>query len=141
MIQRYYLGHIPDEQWHVVLGHFLEQADSFAVHVPDGPGPLSHGREEFSALPEVTVGPWSGMRDAIEIAGALSGRPREMFAAMETSLESFNPEEKLWDYRLLKKGEVILSIGDYIDLLIYAGPDDVAMLEARGLDSTGWDPC
>src|SRR5437899_3854593 len=112
-MQRYYVGRIPDDQWRALLAHCLERADSFAVHVPDGPGPLSHGREEFSALPGVTVEPWVGMKDAIEISGELSARARELFAATETSLESVDPERKLWDYQLLQDGGVMMNIGDY----------------------------
>ena len=139
-MRRYFAGRLPDGQWHALLAYCLDQADSFAVHVPDGPGPLSHGRAEFSALPEISIEPWPGMRDAIEISGALSARPRELFTAMETSLESYNPAEKLWDYRLIRNGEVILSIGDHADLLIHAGPDDLAELESLGIDTAAWDP-
>lgn len=138
-MQRYYAGRIPDDQWRAVLAYCLGKADSFAVHVPDGPGPLSHGRVEFSALPGVTVEPWTGMQDAIEISGELSAGPRELFAAMETSVRSYNSEQKLWDYRLLRAGEVLLSISDYADLLLYVDQDDLAGLESLGVDTGRWD--
>jgi hypothetical protein len=112
-VTRQYLGAVRDDEWRAVLA---ERADAFRVHVPDGDGPLSHGRTEFMALPGVEVRPWSGMRDAIEIAGPLSTAARDLFLRMEPSIESFDPERKLWDYELVQNGMVILSIGDYHDL-------------------------
>ena len=75
-------------------------------------------RAEFLALPGVEVRPWSGMRDAIEIAGPLTAAARDLFVRLEPSIESFDPEHKLWDYELVQDGMVVLSIGDYHDLQI-----------------------
>jgi len=58
------------------------------------------------------------MRDALEIAGSLTPAARDLFVRMEPSIESFDPEHKLWDYELLQDGDVILSIGDYHDLQV-----------------------
>ncbi|UQU67831.1 hypothetical protein COUCH_16810 [Couchioplanes caeruleus] len=113
-----YLGSVPDDEWRALLREHLDRADSFRVHVPDGAGQLSHGRADFLALPGVEVRSWSGMRDAVEITGPLTPAVREMFLRMEPSLESFDPEHKLWDYELVRDGTVILSIGDYHDLQI-----------------------
>lgn len=115
---RQYLGAVPDTQWRTLFEEHLERADSFSVHMPDGEGPLSHGRAEFLALPGVEVRPWSGMRDAIEISGPLTPAVRDLFRLMEPSIESFDPEHKLWDYELVRAGTVILSIGDYHDLQV-----------------------
>jgi hypothetical protein len=70
------------------------------------------------ALPGVEVRPWSGLHDAIEIAGPLSAAARDLFLRMEPSIESFDPEHKLWDYELVRNGMVILWIGDYHDLQV-----------------------
>jgi hypothetical protein len=86
--------------------------------MPDGQGQLSHGRAEFVALPGVEVRPWSGMRDAIEIAGPLTPAAKDLFMRLDPSTESFDPEHKLWDYELVQDGTVILSIGDYHDLQV-----------------------
>jgi hypothetical protein len=119
---RRYLGAVPDDEWRTLLGEHLKRADSFRVHVPDGDGPLSYGRVEFMALPGVVVQPWSGMRDAIEITGPLSPAARDLFLRMEPSIESFDPQHKLWDYELVENGVVILSIGDYHDLQVEIRP-------------------
>jgi hypothetical protein len=37
---------------------------------------------------------------------------------LEPSIESFDPEHKLWDYELVQDGTVILSMGDYHDLQV-----------------------
>ena len=117
-MSRRYLGVVPDDEWQALLKEYLAQADEFRVHVPDGEGQLSHGRAEFMALPGVEVRPWSGMRGAIEIAGPLSAAARDLFVRLEPSIESFDPEHKLWDYELVQDGMVVLSIGDYHDLQV-----------------------
>jgi hypothetical protein len=113
-----YLGAVSDDEWRALLKEYLGRADEFRVHMPDGEGQLSHGRAEFTALPGVEVRPWSGMRDAIEIAGPLTPAARDLFVRLEPSIESFDPEHKLWDYELVQDGTVVLSIGDYHDLQI-----------------------
>jgi hypothetical protein len=117
-VTRRYLGAVPDDEWQALLTEHLARADAFRVHVPDGDGPLSYGRAEFMALPGIEVRPWTGMRDAIEIAGPLSAAARDLFRRMEPSIASFDPEHKLWDYELVQNGTVVLSIGDYHDLQV-----------------------
>ena len=75
-MSRRYLGAVPDDQWCALLKEYLNRADEFRVHMPDGEGPLSHGWAEFMALPGVELRPWSGMRDATEIAGPLTPAAR-----------------------------------------------------------------
>lgn len=121
-----YLGHIPDDEWRALLTAYLDRADEFRVRMPDGEGPLSFGRREFSALPGACVRPWTGMRDAIEITGPLTPAARDLFARLEPSIESFDPERKLWDYELLRQGTVVLSVGDYHDLQVDRPPGQTA---------------
>lgn len=113
---------MPDDEWRSLLRRGLDRADAFRVHVPDGDGPLSYGRADFLALPEVETRPWTGMRDAIEIAGPLSPAAKDLFLRMEPSIQSYDPEHKLWDYELVQDGVVILSIGDYHDLQVEMPP-------------------
>ena len=113
-----YLGPVPDAEWGPLLRDRLHRADEFRVHVPDGEGPLSYGRAEFMALPGVEIRPWSGMRDAIEIVGAMTAAARELFLSIETSVDSFDAGRKLWDYELVCDGTVVLSIGDFHDLRV-----------------------
>jgi hypothetical protein len=115
-----YVGSVPDPEWRSLLAAHLERADEFRVHMPDGEGPLSSGRAEFVALAGADVRPWTGMRDAIEITGPLSPAAKDLFLRFETSIESFDPEHKLWDYELVENGTVVLSIGDYHDLQVDA---------------------
>jgi hypothetical protein len=117
-VPRRYLGAVPDDQWRALLEEHLERADEFRLHVPAGDGPLSYGRAEFMALPGVEVRAWSGMLDAVELVGPLTAAARDLFMRMEPSIESFDPERKLWDYELVQNGTVVLSIGDYHDLQV-----------------------
>jgi hypothetical protein len=115
---RGYVGCVPDAEWRRLLTGSVERADEFRVHMPDGDGQLSYGRAELMKLPAVQVRPWSGMRDAIEIVGPMTPAAKDLFLRLEVSIESFDPEHKLWDYELVENGTVVLSIGDYHDLMI-----------------------
>jgi hypothetical protein len=115
---REYVGPVPDAEWRQLLTGALDRADEFRVHMPDGDGLLSYGRAEFLELPAVEVRPWSGMRDAIEIVGPMTAAAKELFLRLEVSIASFDPEHKLWDYEFVEKGTVVLSIGDYHDLMV-----------------------
>lgn len=120
---REYVGPVSDTEWRQLLTSALDRADEFRVHMPDGDGQLSYGRAELLKLPAVKVRPWSGMRDAIEIVGPLTPAAKDLFSRLEVSIESFDPEQKLWDYELVANGTVVLSIGDYHDLMVEA-PDE-----------------
>jgi hypothetical protein len=115
---REYVSPVPDVEWRQMLAEFLDRADEFRVHMPDGDGPLSYGRADLMMLPAVQVRPWSGMRDAVEIVGPMTPAAKDLFSRLEVSLESFDPEHKLWDYELVENGTVVLSIGDYHDLTV-----------------------
>ena len=117
---------MPDDEWRALLTDCLNRADEFRVHLPDGEGPLSHGRTEFLALPGAEARLWAGMRNAIEITGPLTRAARDLFMRLEPSIESFDPERKLWDYELLQWGTVVLSIGDYHDLQVDVPPEETA---------------
>jgi hypothetical protein len=117
---------VPDDEWQALLTDCLNRADEFRVHMPDGEGPLSHGRTEFLALPGAEVRLWAGMRNAIEITGPLTPAAQDLFVRLEPSIESFDPEHKLWDYELLQQGTVVLSIGDYHDLQVNVLPEETA---------------
>jgi hypothetical protein len=111
----HYLGSLSDGEWRALLTGHLNRADEFRVHMPDGD---DYGRDEFLAVPGAVVRPWDGMRDAIEISGPLTPAVRDLFVRLEPSIESFDPDRKLWDYRIVQDGTVVLSIGDYDDLQV-----------------------
>ena len=136
---KFFAGRIPDDQWRDLLTYCLDRADAFVVHMPDGDGPLSYGRNEFGALPGSTVSAWSGMADAIAISGELTAAARDLFRQTEGSLRSYNSGEKLWDYRLLHNGDEILTIGDYADLLVAMTDEDLTHLTALGISTQEWD--
>ena len=136
---QYFAGGLPDDQWRRLLTYCLAQADSFTVHVPDGPGLLSYGRDEFLALAGVDVTPWTGMRDSIEIAGPLTPDSIRLFDRIETSVRSYAAERKLWDYRLIRGGDLLLQVGDFSDVLVTADDDELAVLRANGIPTEAWD--
>ena len=136
---RFFAGRIPDDQWRDLLAYCLDHADAFVVHMPDSDGPLSHGRHEFRTLSGSTVSTWSGMAGAISISGELTAAARDLFWRTEISLRSYDSGEKLWDYRLLRGGDEILSVGDFADLLVFMTDDDLTYLTALGISTREWD--
>ncbi len=138
MVQ-YFAGGMPDDQWHRLLTYCLAQADSFTAHFPDGPGMLSYGRDEFLALPGVDMSPWAGMRESTEVAGLLTPESIRLFDRIETSVRSYDAERKLWDYRLIRRGDLLLQVGDFSDVLVTADQDELATLRANGISTDAWD--
>jgi hypothetical protein len=100
---------------------------------------LSHGRDDFPALPGARVTPWSGMRESIEVTGPLTAESRRLFDRIETSVTSFEPERKLWDYRLSRHGELLLQVGDFSDVLVTADDSELAALRAEGVSTDEWN--
>ena len=80
------------------------------------------------------------MAGAIAISGDLTPAARDLFLRTEGSLRSYDPAEKLWDYRLLRNGDEILTIGDYADLLVTMTDEDLTHLTALGIPTQEWDP-
>ena len=122
-----------------MLTYYLEQADSFAVHFPDGPGILSYGRDDFPALPGARVAPWAGMRESVEVTGPLTAESRRLFGQIEISVISYEPERKLWDYRLFRHGDLVLQVGDFSDVLVTADDSELAALRAVGISTDQWN--
>jgi hypothetical protein len=139
-MQGYFVGRIPDDHWRALFTYYLAEADSFLVHMPDGEGFLSYGWQEFRSLPGISIRPWDGMKDAIEIVGELSPHSRQLFTSIETSIDGYESGKKLWDYRLLRGGHVALSIGDFSDLLIWPTEADRAQLTSLGITADDWQP-
>ena len=136
---RYFAGGLPDDQWRRLLTYCLTQADSFTAHFPDGPGRLSYGRVQFLALPGVDVSPWAGMRESTEVAGPLTPESIRLFDRIETSVRSYDAERKLWDYRLIHGGNLLLQVGDFSDVLVTADDDELAIIRANGISTEAWD--
>jgi len=135
----YFAGRIPDDEWRRLLTYCLERADSFAVHFPDGPGMLSYGRDDFPALSGARLAPWAGMNESVEVTGPLTAESRRLFDQIETSVTTYEPERKLWDYRLSRRGEVLLQVGDFSDVLVSADDGDLAALRAEGVIADRWN--
>jgi hypothetical protein len=138
-VATYFAGGIADGEWRRLLNYWLGQADSFAVHFPDGRGMLSCGRDEFRALAGVRVEPWAGMRESVEVTGPLTAESRQLFDRIETSVTSYEPERKLWDYRLFRNGSIVLQVGDFSDVLVTADDDELATIRAGGISTDDWD--
>jgi hypothetical protein len=75
----------------------------------------AHGFQKATDGGRTANGACDYLCDGVEFAGPLTPAVLGLFVEMEPSLEEL-PE--LWDYRLVQNGEVILSIGDFHDLLI-----------------------
>ena len=54
-------------------------------------------------------------------------------------MTSYEPERKLWDYRLFRRGDLVLQVGDFSDVLVTADDRELAALRAAGISADQWD--
>jgi hypothetical protein len=79
------------------------------------------------------------MRESVEVTGPLTAESRQLFDRIETSVTSYEPEHKLWDYRLFRNGSIVLQVGDFSDVLVTADDDELATIRAGGISTDDWD--
>lgn len=116
--KRYYYSRrvdpeLTDDVFTSILTYGISSAAHFEAHFPDDDSCLAEGKEEFRQLPQVSVGPWSGMEGAITVSGEMTPEARELFMK---SVEEKEPW--LWDYNLFRDGKELLSIADHSDLVV-----------------------
>lgn len=98
--------------WKSVLKYGVLSSSDFEIRFPDDPA-LSEGKEDFLQLPRILVEPWSGMKGAIAVRGEMTPEAKALFLRIID-----NEDIRLWDFILFKDGKKLLSVSDFIDLIV-----------------------
>jgi hypothetical protein len=124
--------------WETCFHNTMEKCDTFRIifqgrsDVFDADG-LNAGKPEFLNMPSITISPYEGMENSIEVTGELSTAAREVFLTfMAPAFQGYIPG--LWSFQFLKGNEVMLRVEDFTVGLLFLEESDVEGLLAQGVD-------
>jgi hypothetical protein len=120
----------------------MEKSDTFRIIFQGNSDPfdadtlLNAGKKEFLSMPSITISPYKGMENSIEVTGELNMAARELFLTfMEPAFEGHTPD--LWSFQFLKGNDVILGVEDFTVSLLFLEESDVKDLLAQGVSIDG----
>lgn len=126
------------QAWETCFHSLMEKSDLFRiifqVHSDafDADG-LNAGKQEFLKLPSITVSPYEGMENSIEVTGELNMVARKVFQTLMTP--SFHGwKSALWSFQFLKGNDVMLRVEDFTVGLLFLEESEVEDLLAQGVD-------
>jgi hypothetical protein len=97
---------------------------------------LNAGKREFLDLPSITISPYDGMDDSIEVAGELNRETRGLFLTfVAPSFQGW--KSHLWSFQFLKGGEAMLRVEDFTVALLFLEESERENLLALGVDGNG----
>ena len=130
--------------WETCFHFLMERSDTFRIifqgtrDVFDADTFLNAGKREFLSLPSITISPYKGMENSIEVAGELNRVARELFLSfMAPAFEGWKPD--LWSFQFLKGNDVLLRVEDFTVGLLFLEESDVEDLLAEGIGVDGTD--
>src|ERR1700692_4813201 len=108
MKRTFLVHHIPGfKGWEICFHSLMEKSDTFRIIFQgnrdafDADELLNAGKQEFLTLPSITISPYEGMENSIEVAGELNMVTRGVFL---TFLAPSQPD--LWSFQFLKGNDV-----------------------------------
>lgn len=125
--------------WESCFHYCMESSDNFKIIFQGDKddttaGELNIGKKEFLDLPLITISPYEGMKNSIQVAGELNKAAQELFQNfMVSSFEGFGPD--LWSFRLLKGDVVNLRVEDFSVALLFLDESELEDLSARDIDT------
>jgi hypothetical protein len=127
--------------WEICFRTLIEKADTFRIifqgttDVSDADTLLNAGKREFLSMPSITVSPYDGMENSIQVTGELDMAARKIFLTyMESAFEGYKPD--LWSFQFLVGNDVILRVDDFSDGLLFLEDSEVEDLFALGVDGS-----
>jgi hypothetical protein len=127
--------------WKTCFHSLMEKSDTFRIifqgnsDTSDTDALLNAGKKEFLLLPSITISPYEGMENSIEVTGALNRVAREFFLTfMAPAFDGYTPD--LWSFQFLKGEDVLLRVEDFTVALLFLEESDVEDLLAQGVDRT-----
>ena len=127
--------------WETCFQSIMEKADTFRIIFQgnrdafDTDEGLNAGKQAFLNVPSITISPYEGMENSIEVTGKLNRVARELF--LTYTAPSFHGEKPdLWSFQFLKGNNVMLRVEDFTVCLLFLEESDVEDLLAQGVDGT-----
>lgn len=136
MRRAFLIHHIPGfKGWETCFHSLIEKSDTFRIIFQgnrdafDADELFNAGKQEFLHLPSVTISPYEGMENSIEVTGELNMVAREVFL---TFMAPSKPD--LWSFQFLKRNDVMLRVEDFTVGLLFLEESEVDDLLAQGVD-------
>ena len=136
MKRTFLIHHIPGfKGWETCFHVLMEKADTFRIifhgtkDAFDADEYLNTGKQEFLKLPSITISPYEGMENSIEVTGELNRAAREVFL---TFMAPSQPD--LWSFQFLKGNDVMLRVEDFTVGLLFLEESEIEALLAQGVE-------
>jgi hypothetical protein len=142
MKRKFYVHSIPlFKGWETCFRFLMEKSDTFRIIFQgnrdtfDADEYLNAGKKEFLSMPSITISPYGGMENSIEVTGELNMAAREFFLTfMESAFQGYKPD--MWSFKFLKGMDVLLEVADFTEGWLYLEESEVEDLLAQGVDGT-----
>ena len=129
--------------WETCFHFAMEKSDTFQIifqvdgDASDEDG-LNAGKQKFLSMPSITISPYEGMENSIEVTGELNMAARELFQTyMKPSFEGW--KQNLWSFQFLEGKNAMLRVEDFSVALLFLDESEVADLLALGISVDGTD--
>jgi hypothetical protein len=140
MRRTFLIHHIPVfKGWEICFRSIMEKSDTFRIifqgneDASDADDLLNAGKQEFLYLPALTISPYAGMANSIEVTGELNKAARELFLTFMTpAFGGYKPG--LWSFQFLQGDDALLRIEDFTVALLFLEESEVEELLAQGID-------
>jgi len=126
--------------WETCFHFAMGKSDTFRIifqvhsNASDTEG-LNAGKQIFLNMHSITISPYRGMENSIEVTGELNMAAQEIFQNfMKPSFQGLKPD--LWSFQFLKGNEVMLRVEDFTVGLLFLKEKEVKTLLAQGVDGT-----
>jgi hypothetical protein len=145
MKRTFWIHHIPGFQdWETCFRYLMEKSDTFRIifqgnsDASDADDFLNAGKREFLNLPSLTISPYKGMENSIEVTGELNRAARELFLTfMAPASEEYKPD--LWSFQFLQGNDVLLRVDDWTVGELFLEESEIEDLIAQGIDGSNWE--
>ncbi len=126
--------------WETCFYFIMNKSDTFRIIFQGqidtlDEGGLNAGKSQFLKMPSITISPYGGMENSIEVTGKLNTAVQEVFLTfMEPSFHGYKSD--LWSFQFLKGNDVMLRVEDFSVGLLFLEESEVEELLAQGIDGT-----
>ena len=135
MKRTFLIHHIPGfKAWETCFHALIQKSDTFRIifqgtkYAFDADDLLNAGKQEFLNIPSITISPYQGMENSIEVTGQLNMLAREVF---QTFMAPSQPA--LWSFQFLQGNDVMLRVEDFTVGLLFLEESEVEDLLAQGV--------